>query len=209
MVMSIPYHVLGRARQKQRTRDALVEAARSLILSGRTPTVEEAAASAGISRTTAYRYFGNQAGLLVAAYPSVATSSLLGSKPTAAVETRLDQVVSEILRLTLESESVLRAMLRLSLESDSAQREKLYLRRGRAIGWLSDALAPLRGQLANRDLERLVYAIRAAAGIEALVWLTDVAGLSRQKAVELMRWSARALLRSARAEARQRRSRQK
>jgi hypothetical protein len=40
----------------------------------------------------------------------------------------------------------------------------------------------------------LVLATRAACGIEALVWLTDVAGLSREEAVELMRWSARALL---------------
>jgi hypothetical protein len=35
------------------------------------------------------------------------------------------------------------------------------------------------------------------AGIEALVWLTDVAGLSRDEARELMRWSARGLLQSA------------
>jgi hypothetical protein len=37
-------------------------------------------------------------------------------------------------------------------------------------------------------------------GIEALVWLTDIAGLSRQQAVEVMRWSARSLLRAALAE---------
>ena len=36
-----------------------------------------------------------------------------------------------------------------------------------------------------------------AAGIEALVWLTDVAGLSRKQATEVMRQSARALVRSA------------
>lgn len=42
-----------------------------------------------------------------------------------------------------------------------------------------------------------MLAIRCAVGIEALVWLTDIADLSRQEAVEVMRWSARALLRSA------------
>ena len=40
-------------------------------------------------------------------------------------------------------------------------------------------------------------AIRSAAGIEALVWLTDIAGLSRKQAAEVMSGSARALLRSA------------
>jgi hypothetical protein len=55
--------------------------------------------------------------------------------------------------------------------------------------------------LTRRELRRLVLAIRAACGIEALVWMTDVAGLSRQEASELMRWSAPALLRTALAEA--------
>jgi len=45
-------------------------------------------------------------------------------------------------------------------------------------------------------MRRLAVAIRAAAGIEALVWLTDIAGLSRDEAGELMRWSARAMLRA-------------
>lgn len=36
--------------------------------------------------------------------------------------------------------------------------------------------------------------------IEALVWLTGVAGLSREEATDLMRWPARALLQDALAE---------
>jgi hypothetical protein len=39
-----------------------------------------------------------------------------------------------------------------------------------------------------------VLAIRTAIGIEALVWLTDVAGLSRPEAIKNMRWSAQSLL---------------
>ena len=62
-------------------------------------------------------------------------------------------------------------------------------------------LAPLQGRLPPSILRRLVLAIRSACGIEALVWLTDVAGLSRRQASELMRWSALALLRATLAEA--------
>ncbi|MBA3431179.1 MAG: hypothetical protein H0U16_06840 [Actinobacteria bacterium] len=47
------------------------------------------------------------------------------------------------------------------------------------------------------ELRRLVLAIRAAIGIEAFVWLTDVGKLSSEQAIATMRWSARALLRSA------------
>ena len=53
--VSTPYEAGGRARQKQRTRDSLVAAARLLVSDGATPTVEEVAETAGISRTTAYR----------------------------------------------------------------------------------------------------------------------------------------------------------
>jgi len=45
--------------------------------------------------------------------------------------------------------------------------------------------------------QRLVHAIGATLGIEVLVWLTDIAGLSREQAAEVMRWSARTLLRTA------------
>ena len=74
------------------------------------------------------------------------------------------------------------------------------MRRGGEIGWVTEALAPCRGRLSEGDLRRLAMGIRSVAGIEALVWLTDIAGLSRKEAVEMMRWSAGALLRTALAE---------
>jgi hypothetical protein len=47
------------------------------------------------------------------------------------------------------------------------------------------------------ELRRLVYGIGATLGVEAFVWLTDMAGLSREEAAEVMRSNARTLLRSA------------
>ena len=44
---------------------------------------------------------------------------------------------------------------------------------------------------------RLVHGIGATFGIEAFVWLTDVAGLSRDAAIETIRSNALAILRSA------------
>ena len=45
-----------------------------------------------------------------------------------------------------------------------------------------------------------MLAVASAVGIDALVWLTDIAGLSRPQAVDVMRWSARSLLAAALAE---------
>jgi AcrR family transcriptional regulator len=198
--MSMPYELNGRTRQKQRTRSALVAAARELVTEGETPTVDEAAARASVSRTTAYRYFPNQRALLVAAHPEMEARSLLPKTAPSDVAARLDAVITAFLNLIVDTEAQQRTMLRLSLDPDPSGRGELPLRKGRAIGWIGEALSPLRGQLAERDLRRLILAIRSAAGIEALVWLTDIAGLSRKEAVQLMRWSATALLRSALAE---------
>lgn len=195
--VSIPYELAGRTLQKRRTRSALVEAARELVAQGLTPTVEEAAARASISRTTAYRYFPNQRALLVAAHPEVEVRSLLPQPAPKDVATRLDAVVEAFLRLIVDTEAQQRTMLRLSLDPDIRHRGDLPLRKGRAIRWIGEALSPLRGQMPEPDLQRLILSIRSAAGIEALVWLTDIAGLSRVEAVRLMRWSAGALLRSA------------
>jgi AcrR family transcriptional regulator len=195
--MSISYEETGRTRQKARTREAIIGAARGLIAAGEMPTVGQAADVAGVSRATAYRYFPNQRGMLVSAHPQIEARSLLGSDPPDDVAERLDRVVEELTRMLLENEPGLRTMLRLSLEAEGAQRENLLLRQGRAIGWLEEALQPVRGKITKGELRRLAYAIRCAVGIEALVWLCDVGGLSRNDAVALMRWSARALLRSA------------
>jgi AcrR family transcriptional regulator len=199
MSMVISYERTGRTRQKARTRAALLDAARELLAQGRSPGVEEAAEAAGVSRATAYRYFPNQRALLLAAHPEIEATALLGDDPPSDPEERLDHTIREMIRLTLDAEPELRAMLRLSLEPGTP--EELLLRQGRAIGWIEEALAPLRGRLARRELRRLALAIRSACGIESLVWLTDVAGLSRQEAGDLMRWSALALLRTALGEA--------
>ena len=196
--MTVSYESEGRTQQKARTRSALIAAARQLLTTGCAPTVEEAGEAAGISRATAYRYFPNQRLLLLAAHPEIEARTLLGANAPTDPESRLDLVVREFIRIVLDTEPQLRAMLRLSLDPEPP--DELVLRQGRAIGWIEDALSPLQAMIGRQELRRLTLAIRAASGIEALVWLTDVAGLAREEAAELMRWSARALLRSALAE---------
>lgn len=102
--------------------------------------------------------------------------------------------------MILETEAQQRTMLRLSLEGDSVERAALPLRQGRAVGWITEALEPLHEQLTDARIRKLVLAIRSAIGIEAPVWLTDIARLSRPEAVELTRWSAQGLLHAALAE---------
>jgi len=179
----------------------MLAATRELLAEGVTPTVEQAAERAAISRTSAYRYFPNQRALLTASYPELEAPSLLDSDAPADPTARLELVTESIARQVLQYEAELRAMLRLSLESPAPSPESLPLRQGRVIGWIEDALAPLQERIPGPELRRLALAIRATLGIEALVWLTDIGGLSREQAADLMCSSARTLLRSALAEA--------
>jgi hypothetical protein len=69
-------------------------------------------------------------------------------------------------------------------------------------------VAAVRSRVARRaasavgkaNIHRLAVAIRSAVGIESLVWLTDIAGLSREEAARQLRWTAQALLAHALAE---------
>ena len=199
--MSTPYETSGRTGQKQRTRAALVDAARVIVASGLTPTVEDAAAATSISRSTAYRYFPNQRALLAAAHPEIDASSLLPADPPEGAHERLELAVRAFVDLIVDTETQQRTMLRLSLEADPSEKADLPLRQGRAIDWFTEALEPARAQLGDDGLRRLVLAIRTATGIEALIWLTDIAGLTRDEAASLMRWSATSLFRAATDEA--------
>jgi hypothetical protein len=123
--------------------------------------------------------------------------SLLGANPPEDPLARLEIVAETLTRGIVEHEPEYRAQLRLALEGEPAGGESLPLRRGRRIKWIEDALSPLEGRMPEGELRRLVYGIGATLGIEAFVWLTDMAGLSREEAVEVMRSNARTLLHSA------------
>lgn len=192
--MSIPYEQKGRAAQKQRTREVVVAAARALLADGVTPTVEQAAARAGVSRPTAYRYFRTQHELLVAAHPELAVDSLLPDPAPQDPVERLDLASAQLMRLLLEHETALRAMFRIAADKAPADRPPLALRTGRRITWVEDALAPVRDKLGPVRFRRLVLQIGATLGIEPLMWLIDIAHVERTEAADLLRATARDLL---------------
>ena len=195
--MATDYAQTGRINQKSRTRSQLIAAARSLVAQGgSTPTVEEVAAAASVSRTTAYRYFPSQRSLLAVAHPETETTSLLPENVGNDPEVRLMVAVDAFIKLIIDTEQQQRTMLRMSLEP-ATDPDGLPLRKGRAIGWFEDALGILAPRFTEAEVRRLSIAVRSAVGIESLVWLIDIAGYSREEAARLMRWSARSLLRQA------------
>lgn len=189
--MPIPYEALGRTEQKSRTRTALVAAAQDLLTQGVTPTLERVASQSGISRTTAYRYFPTQEALLAASMPTVGHGPRIDG--SLSVRDRVGVVLNHQCTLIDTHETALRAALRVSLDDEKRRAgttsERPALRTGRALGWLVDALTPLMQEQAPwppSRIEGLAVAIRATCGIEAFVWLVDVAAVPRAEALSVM-----------------------
>ncbi|HZB97411.1 MAG TPA: TetR/AcrR family transcriptional regulator [Candidatus Sulfotelmatobacter sp.] len=195
----------GRINQKRRTRAAILAAARNLLRQGQSPTVAEAADAALVSRATAYRYFPTQEYLLAEAALSSVPEKM--DQVVTAVEVlddaqvRLDTVVQAIQERTVEQEQAFRTLLRLALDQpftgiSSRDGPELQRRGGRRIEWIERALAPVWERLDEPAKEQLVGALSLCMGVEALVVLRDVCGYSPERAVEICRWAAQAILRA-------------
>ncbi|MFP5313684.1 MAG: TetR/AcrR family transcriptional regulator, partial [Actinomycetes bacterium] len=88
---------------------------------GRTgSSVADVAAIAGISRTTAYRYFPDKEALLHAALPETGLASLLGDRPPSDVPSRLARTLDAHFGFIRTWDPQLRAALRLSLTPGAA-----------------------------------------------------------------------------------------
>jgi len=199
-----------RVNQKRRTRAAVLNAALELVRQGRSPSIHEAADAANVSRATAYRYFSTQEHLLAEVTLEAAldlNQVVEGMQQVSDPEKRLDLLVQAAFKLHAANEATFRTMLRLSLEppSDVAQdseRQLGRLRGGRRMDWIEEALTPAQGHLDPQSLRYLVVALALCTGIEALIVLRDICDLDPVEAEEVLRWTARTLLRGSLAEER-------
>jgi AcrR family transcriptional regulator len=183
----------GRESQKNRTRKALVAAAGELMRAGQRPTITEVAEEAGISRATAYRYFPTQemlwaeVALFAAGGPLFPTVNEADSAPEAAAH-----LVRRVGTWAYENEQPLRTILRLSLDPESGVR-----RPGHRVEWIAEVLAPVRNKMAPGSYDRLSRALTLLMGIDPVVVMTDIAGASREEALDALEWSARTLVAAA------------
>lgn len=194
----------GRARQRYRTQQAILRAARELLKAGQVPSVPEAAEAALVSRATAYRYFSSQTelmrGLMDEQMEEVHTTvESLPDDPAA----RMEALVRADYRMRQENEAQLRTWLRLSVEqrgnATKADGEE-PVPRGWRIPAIDEALAPLREELTAERFRRLEVAVSTLVGTEAFLVLKDLWALEGAEAEEVLVWASRALLERARQE---------
>jgi len=193
-----------RVNQKERTRGAVVAAAKELARAGAAPSVAEAAEHARVSRATAYRYFPTQESLLVEVSdvtPMVApVEEMLAKLDGNDAEERLAKLIDTFHPIVVAEEVPLRTALRVYLdtwlEARSRGEAAPKVREGRRMRWLDVALEPARRQLPKAEWRRLRSSLALALSIDALVIMKDVAQLDDEEALSVLRWAALSLLRA-------------
>jgi AcrR family transcriptional regulator len=189
----------GRANQKLRTRNAIVQAAAELSRTGREVTMPEVARAAMVSEATAYRYFPDLASLLQEAIagqlpvPEDALERVAGSADP--VE-RIAVATEFLLRHVLSRQGVVRALIAATITRPG----QAHARPGLRFGLIDSALAPLDGTLGATDpaaLAQLKRDLAVVVSAEALFTLTDVGGLGAEDAIASIVHTAATLTRAA------------
>jgi AcrR family transcriptional regulator len=190
-----------RDNQRRRTRKDLLAAAARLLKSGASPTMDDVAAEAMVSRATAYRYFTTVEALLVEAPLEVAMPTpdeLFAHGGTTDAAERLDHAEAALHEASFRHERQLRIMLAASLQRSIQEPDaSVPLRQNRRTGLIEAALAPAKRQLSAAAYRRLCASLAMIFGTESMIVFRDVIGLDEKSARKVKSWAIRALVHAA------------
>ncbi|MGZ8312157.1 MAG: TetR/AcrR family transcriptional regulator [Allosphingosinicella sp.] len=189
---------VGRPNQKSRTRKDLLRAAHRLMKDGRSPTLDEVAEEALVSRATAYRYFPGVEALLVEAALDVAMPTgeeLFADDVSADPVDRLRRADAAVHDMIRANEPALRRMLIHSLQrSLDGGDGDTPARQNRRSPVIEAALAPARQRLTPAAHDRLSKALALVIGTESRIVFRDVLNLPDDEADALRGWMIEALV---------------
>ncbi|WP_255949881.1 TetR/AcrR family transcriptional regulator [Streptomyces odontomachi] len=175
----------GRTNQKQRTRTAILTAARQLVDTDVEVTMPAIARAALVSEATAYRYFPD--------LPSLISEALAGVwPPPAEALAPVADSTDPVARTAFACEFLLRGVLarqgsvRAMIAATITRPEAVTSRPGIRFGLIDHALLPLEDTLGATDPEAFAQLKRDLAVVvsaEALFTLTDLCGLEPDAAI--------------------------
>jgi len=193
----------GRSNQKERTRTAIVTAAREAVASGNEITMPDVARRALVSEATAYRYFPDLASLLREVLAGIWDSPEHAMAPIAGSNDPVERIgfaTELLLREVLAHQAAVRALIATSVTKPAPA----GMRPGRRIGLIDEALRPLDATMAVRrpaEFEQLKRALAIVVSAEALFTLTDLLELAPETAIAAAVRTARSVTAAALADA--------
>lgn len=180
-----------RANQMERTRTAILGAARELAESGAEITMPAVAARALVSEATAYRYFPDLVSLLRAA---VTADDQVGALREATdsddpVE-RIAHAARILARSVLRKQGAVRVVVAATLSRPGTAKDRPAQR----FALIEHALAPWiesPGRAGDDEIDQLVRDLALVISAESVFTLTDLCGLSPDEAVDSLVATAR------------------
>jgi AcrR family transcriptional regulator len=175
----------GRVNQKQRTRTAIVDAARELIRGSAEVTMPAVAKAALVSEATAYRYFPDLFSLLREALDGTWPSPAEALAPVGDSDDPVERIAFAAERL-LGHVQTYQGAVRTMISGSIVRPGSPVIRPGYRFGLIDHALAPLDATLGSRDpaaLRQLKQDLAVVVSAEALFTLTDLCGLSPDDAI--------------------------
>ena len=194
----------GRAHQRQRTRQALIDAATALRDEGQNPTVAQVAERAMVSRATAYRYFPSSEALIseTAADRDMTPLENLwqpGDDPVKGIGLAANALHKLLIDDEIGLHVMERSFMTVWLENESHE----PLRPGRRMSYIEPIVDSLKDALSPRARKRLKQALSIVMCTEALIAVRDIGGASIKESLDTAVWAAQALVRQALAEDKQ------
>ena len=183
-----------RLAQKQRTRSALITAARTLMAQGEEVTVASVADAANISRATAYRYYSDPGSIAIEVTLDLElkTSEELLDGITD-VRARVHKVARYYLEFVRDHEGAFRQFLAQSM-THWAQGKSADLRGARRVDAFIMALEPVRGRMSQEAFDDLVKRLSMLTGLEQHIALADVLKLDTETGYRMQAGLVDALL---------------
>ncbi|WP_170783265.1 TetR/AcrR family transcriptional regulator [Ruegeria lacuscaerulensis] len=183
-----------RTNQKNRTREALLEAARDIMAEGTEVTLAKVADRAKTSRATVYRYFSDPGVLALDAtldFEVLPTSRLL--EDLADVRSRVQKVAQYYLDFSRDHEAYFRQFLAESLKA-ALEDARRNIRGARRVAAFGEALEPVRGRMNPSDFEDLKKRLAMTTGMEQFIILEDILRVDQPEGDRLLSGLVDALL---------------
>ncbi len=183
-----------RTNQINRTREALLSAARDLMSEGKEVTLAKVAERAKTSRATIYRYFSAPSVLALEATLDLEvtpTSELLEGLTN--VRSRVHVVARYYLDLSRAHEVHFRQFLAESLKA-SIEDGTVKMRGARRVAAFSEALAPVHPLMEPKEIEDLAKRLSMSTGMEQLIILEDILRVNEATGYQLQKGLVDALL---------------
>ncbi|WP_367396963.1 MULTISPECIES: TetR/AcrR family transcriptional regulator [Ruegeria] len=184
----------SRTNQINRTREALLSAARDLMSEGKEVTLAKVAERAKTSRATVYRYFSDPSVLALDATLDLEvtpTSELLEGLNN--VRSRVHAVARYYLDFSRVHEAHFRQFLAESLKA-SLEDGTVKMRGARRVAAFSEALAPVQPLMKPKEIDDLAKRLSMTTGMEQLIILEDILRVDEATGYQLQEGLVDALL---------------